>query len=190
MDPSLNEAIAPTNESERESPGEVAASFLSARRLLLILSLIALLAGGYFVATRYSPSAQRRRAEEQARAEIVKAVESAAITAGANDLEGALRHLSTRAVALRELVDANRDSTRISSVELTTLSVDSLDVDAEPARATISLSAIASGRSRVWPFPTPLPFRLKIELSDVALERESDGEWRALDGCAARVSAP
>ena len=142
------------------------------------------------ISTRYSPSAQRRRAEEQARAEIVKAVESAAITAGANDLEGALRHLSTRAVALRELVDANRDSTRISSVELTTLSVDSLDVDAEPARATISLSAIASGRSRVWPFPTPLPFRLKIELSDVALERESDGEWRALDGCAARVSAP
>ena len=190
MDPSLNEAIAPTNESSRESPNEVAASFLSARRLLLILSLIALLVGGYFVALRYSPSAQRRRAEEQARAEIVKAVESAAITAGANDLEGALRHLSTRAVALRELVEANRDSTRISSVELTTLSVDSLDVDAEPARATISLSAIASGRSRVWPFPTPLPFRLKIELSDVALERESDGEWRALDGCAARVSAP
>lgn len=190
MDPSLTETIAPTNESERESPGEVAASFLSARRLLLILFLIALLVGGLFTAARYSPSAMRRRAEDKARNAIAATVESAAKSANANDFDGALRHVSTRAVALRELVDANRHSTQISSVELKTLAVDSLDVDAEPARATISLSAVASGKTRVWPFPTPLPFRLQIELSDVALERESDGEWRALDGFAARVSSP
>ena len=190
MDPSLNEAIASPIKSANESPGEVAASFLSARRLLLILLLVALLVVGFFVATRYSPSAMRRRAENKARDAIGAAVESATARANANDLDGALRHLSTRAVALRELVDSNRHTTQISSVELQTFSVESLDVEAEPARATISLSVVASGKTRVWPFPTPFPFHLKIDISDVALERESDGEWRALDGCVARVSAP
>ena len=75
MDPSLNEAIASPIKSANESPGEVAASFLSARRLLLILLLVALLVVGFFVAARYSPSAMRRRAENKARDAIGAAVE-------------------------------------------------------------------------------------------------------------------
>ncbi len=192
MDPSVNEDLASTPKSGGESQVEVAAPFLSTRRLLLVLSLAALVAlvVGAAVATRYSASATRRRAEDAARRAIAAAVESATRSASANDLDGALRHVSTRAVALRELVDANRHSTQISSLELQTLSIDSLNVDVEPPRATISLSAVAAGKARVWPLPTALPFYLKIELSDLAMERESDGEWRALDGYVAHVSAP
>ena len=189
----MKEDLASPSKSGGESPVEVAAPLLSARRLLLVLSLAALVAlvvVGAAVATRYSASAARRRAEDAARRAIAATVESATQSASANDLDGALRFVSTRAVALRELVDANRHSTQISSVELQTLSIDSLNVDAEPPRATISLSAIATGKAHVWPLPTSLPFYLKIELSDVAMERESDGEWRALDGYVAHVSSP
>ena len=111
-------------------------------------------------------------------------VESAAQAFEENDVEKGVGYFSQEARMMRQQAWKHMSSAELERVKISNFQVEEINRYKSPR------AAIASGRSRVWPFPTPLPFRLKIELSDVALERESDGEWRALDGCAARVSAP